>query len=495
MTVTGGTRAEPGETGQPPGTRPLALWEALVPVVTLIVLIVASVLLFGDAGFEGPNQIALVLAAMTGVWVARRAGHSLEELNRAAVASISSGIGAILILFAVGALIGAWAVSGTLVAMVYYGLSWLSPSYFPLSAFLVCAAVATCLGSSWTTAGTLGVGFMGMAVNMGIDPALAAGAIIAGAYVGELVSPLSDTANLASGGGGVPLYTHLRAIALPTALGFLIAGAVFRLLSVPKSVDVSGALAVIGAEFHMTPWLFLPLAVVAGLALMRVAPFTTIILGALTGLLVAVVLDPGRLAAFADPAGALWGPVAVLKGAWQVLATGFRSDTGIGPLDTLLSRGGMESMLPTIWLIMAALGYGGVVERAGVLSRLIAPVVAAARSATRLVASIVGAVVGANMITADQYMAIVLPARMFRGAVAGLGYPPVMLTRTVAAAATPTSALVPWNSCGAYMAATLGVSTIHYAPYAVFNYVLPLVVIALAAIGPGRRAAGAAGNA
>jgi len=486
MAVTG-ARAETPGTGQPPGTRPLELWEALVPVVALVVLIVASVLLFGDAGFYGPNQIALVLAAMTGVWIAHRAGHSLENLNAAVVGSISSGIGAILILFAVGALIGAWAASGTLVAMVYYGLTWLSPSYFPLSAFLVCAVVATCLGSSWTTAGTLGVGFMGMAVNMGIDPALAAGAVIAGAYVGELVSPLSDTANLAAGGGGVPLYDHLRAAALPTVIAFVIAAAVFWWFSVPVTADVSRALAVISAEFRMTPLLFIPLAAVAILALLRTSPFTTIMIGALIGLLIAVLFDPGRLAAFADPAGALWPPVAVLKGAWLVLANGFVSETGIGPLDTLLSRGGMDSMLSTIWLIIAALGYGGVVDRAGVLSRLISPVIAAAKSAAQIVAAVVGAVVGANLITADQYMAIVLPARMFRSAIAGLGFAPVMLTRTVAAAATPTSALVPWNSCGAYMAAALGIPTLHYAPYAVFNYTLPLVVIALAALGIGTR--------
>lgn len=467
------------------GLRPLSLAEALVPVVTLVVLIVASALLFGDAGFYGPNQIALVMATLVAVAVGRRAGHSQDSLNAAAVASAASGIGAIFILFSVGALIGTWAISGTLVAMVYYGLTWLSPSYFPFSAFLGCAFVSAALGSSWTTAGTIGVGFMGMATNMDISPALAAAAIVSGAYVGELVSPLSDTANLTSGSAGVPLYRHLRSMFLPTALAFLVALAVFWLASTPVQSDASEKLDAIRANFTMSPWLFLPLVVVAVLAVLRVSPVMTILSGALAGAAVAVVFAPDRVARFADPEAVLPGAVAVIKGLWLVLASGYDSSMGVPTLDRLVSRGGMDSMLPTVWLIMAALAFGGVVEKAGVLDRLIAPVLAAATSAARLVAAVIGAVFGANVVTADQYMAIVLPARMFRPAMDRLGFDPVVLSRTVAASATPSSALVPWNSCGAFMSAALGVSTLHYAPLAVFNYGLPLVVFLLAAAGIG----------
>ena len=464
------------------GVRPLSLVEALVPIVALALLIVASVLLFGDAGLYGPNQIALVLAGMIATLVARRAGHSMAEMNRAAIDSVSSGIGAIFILFAVGALIGTWAISGTLVAMVYYGIKILSPHYFPLSAFLVCALVSTCLGSSWTTAGTIGIGLMGMAISMGTDPAITAGAIISGAYVGEMISPLSDTGNLAAGAGGVDLYAHLREAALPTAIAVALAVGIYWLLSSPIEPQLGDEIAAIEANFPMTPWLFLPLAVVAAMALLRASPFTTIMTGALVGVAVAVIVAPGRIAAFADPAGALARPIAVVKGVWLVLASGYVSRTGHPMLDTLTSRGGMDSMLETVWLIIAALAFGGVVEKAGVLSRLIEPVIAGVRSAAAMVAALVGAVIATNIVAADHYMALVLPARMFRQAVAKLGYAPVVLTRTVAAAATPTSALIPWNSCGAFMAAALGVSTLAYAPFAVFNIASPLAAILVAAL-------------
>lgn len=456
--------------------------EALVPVVALALLIVSSVLLFGDAGIKGPNQIALVVAGLVAILVAVRAGYRLDDLNQAAVASVSSGIGAIFILFAVGALIGAWAISGTLVAMVYYGMKFLNPNYFPLSGFLVCAFVSACLGSSWTTAGTVGVGFMGMAINMDANPAISAAAIISGAYAGELVSPLSDTANLASGAGGAGLYSHLKEATVPTAVAFSLAAAFFWLLSVPLEPQLGDKIAAIEANFTMTPWLFLPLVVVAVMAVLRKSPFITIMTGALVGAVVAAVFAPERVSSFADPKGELPTAIAVIKGAWLVLASGYVSEIGNAKLDTLMSRGGMESMLDTVWLIIVALGFGGVVEKAGVLRRLIEPIIVAANSAAAMIASMVGAVVAVNIITADQYMALVLPARMFRESMAKRGYAPVVLTRAVAAAATPTSALVPWNSCGAFMSAALGVSTLAYAPFAAFCIAVPLVVILMAAL-------------
>ena len=272
---------------------------------------------------------------------------------------------------------------------------------------------------------------------------------------------------------------------LPTALTFLVEVAVFWLASTPVQTDASEKLDAIRAHFTMSPWLFLPLAVVAVLAVLRVSPVITIMSGALTGAGVAAVFAPGRIARFADPDSALPGALAVVKGLWLVLASGYNSSMGVPTLDTLVSRGGMDSMLPTVWLIMAALAFGGVVEKAGVLDRLIAPVLAMATSAARLVGAVIGAVFGANIITADQYMAIVLPARMFRPAMERLGFDDIVLSRTVAASATPSSALVPWNSCGAFMSAALGVSTLQYAPLAVFNYGLPLVVLLLATAGIG----------
>jgi NhaC family Na+:H+ antiporter len=467
----------------PDQPQPLTLTEAVIPVASLILLVAISYLLFGDAGAGGPNQVALVVATMIAVFIGWRRGHSLESLGEAAAKSVSTGIGAIFILFGVGALIGTWAMSGTLVAMVYYGLQLLSPNYFYVTACAVSAIVAISIGSSWTVVGTIGIGFMGIAANMGLNPAIAAGAIISGAYFGDTCSPLSDSANLAAAASGVGLYTHLRETLLTSSVAIAISMAVFFLLGQPGDFDASAKLEAIKGAFHISLWLFLPLVLVVALAALKVTPFTTIFLGAIAGGVLAAILEPGRVIAFADPGGELWRAVALLKGVWLALASGYTSTSGIASLDLLASRGGMDSMLNTIWLIITALAFGGVVEKAGVLERLITPIIEKAKTNGALVASLVGSIFATNVITADQYIAIVLPGRMFKTAFARRGLAPAVLSRSVAGSATPTSALIPWNSCGAYMAATLGVATWNYAPWAIFSFVSPLLTIGVAFAG------------
>ncbi|MCX7890761.1 MAG: Na+/H+ antiporter NhaC [Burkholderiales bacterium] len=468
---------------RPGAPQPLTLVEAIVPIASLVLLVALSYYLFGDAGAAGPNQIALVVATMVAVLIGWRKGHSLESLREAAVASVGSGLGAIFILLAVGSLIGTWALSGTLIAMVYYGLQILSPNYFYLTACAIAAVVSFSVGSSWTVVGTIGIGLMGIAVNMDLDPAITAGAVISGAYLGDTTSPLSDSANLAAAAAGVDLYQHLRETALTSVLAVAIALAVFWTLGQPGDFEANAKIRAIEDTFTITPWLFLPLAVVVALALTRTPPFTAIFLGALAGGALAVFVAPERVAALAGAGQDLPAGLALLKGVWKALATGYVSSAGHPAIDQLLTRGGMASMLNTIWLIITALAFGGVVEKAGVLDRLMAPVIAAARSAGRLVASLVAAVFGTNVVTADQYIAIVLPGRMFKGAFASRGLAPVVLSRTIAASGTPTSALIPWNSCGAYMAATLGVATVSYLPYAIFNFASPILAVALAYAG------------
>lgn len=468
---------------QPDTPQPLTLAEAVIPVASLIVLVALSYFLFGDAGAGGPNQVALVVATMIALFVARRRGHTLKALGEAAVASVSSGIGAIFILFAVGSLIGTWAMSGTLIAMVYYGLELLSPNYFYVTAALICAVISASIGSSWTVVGTIGIGLMGIALNMDLNPGIAAAAIISGAYFGDTTSPLSDSTNLASAAAGVDLYQHVRETALTSGLALALALAVFWLLGRPGDFEAVEKAAAIQTFFQPSLLLFLPLVVVIALAVFKVPPFTAIFIGALVGGVLAVIVAPERVARFADAGDGLPFWLLQIKGVWLALASGYVSTTGHPAIDQLITRGGMASMLDTIWLIITALAFGGVVEKAGVLDRLITPVIAAAKSAGRLVVSLVAAVLGTNIITADQYIAVVLPGRMFKNAFAQRGYAPVVLSRSVGAAATPTSALIPWNSCGAYMAATLGVATFSYLPYAVFNFASPLLAIAMAYLG------------
>ncbi|MDQ8730247.1 Na+/H+ antiporter NhaC family protein [Bradyrhizobium sp. LHD-71] len=467
---------------RPDQPQPLNFAEALVPVVCLIVLIGLAYYLFGAASASGPTQVAVVAATMVAVFIAWRRGHSLASLNAAAAESVSSGLGAIFILFAVGALIGSWALSGTLIAIIYYGMQLLSPTYFYMAAALICAVISFCIGSSWTVVGTIGIGLMGIAFEIGMDPAITAGAVISGAYFGDTVSPLSDSANLAAGMAGVNLYEHVREVAMTSSVALAVSLAVFWALGRPVEFDTSSQVSDIERLFNISPVLFLPLVVVVALALLRIPPFTSIFLGAITACVLAVIVAPERVIAFAGrddlPAG-----LALLKGTWLAFASGYVSTTGIDHIDHLLSRGGMSSMLDTIWLVIAALAFGGVVEKAGVLDKLITPVIAAVKSTGALIASMVAAVFATNIITADQYIAIVLPGRMFKTAFATRDFAPVVLSRTVGGAATPTSALVPWNSCGAYMAATLGVATFSYAPYAIFSLVSPLLVMMAAFAG------------
>jgi NhaC family Na+:H+ antiporter len=464
-------------------TKPLSMTGAIIPVAALIVLVGLSYWLFGDAGAEGPNQVALTVATMIAVFMAWRRGHSAESLRKAAVESVGTGIGAIFILFAVGALIGTWAMSGTLAAMVYYGLQLLSPNFFYVTVCFVCAIVSASIGSSWTVAGTIGIGFIGIAANMDLSPAITAGAVISGAYFGDTTSPLSDSANLAAAAAGVDLYKHLKETLVTSAPALFIALAIFFFLGRPGEFDASEKVEAIRSTFDISLWLFLPLAVVIVMAVTKCPPFTTIFVGALVGGLLAAIVSPARVIAFADVAPGTWSGIALLKGVWLALADGYHASTGNAAIDRLVTRGGMASMLNTVWLIITALAFGGVVEKAGVLERLITPVVEKAKSGGSLVATLVGSVFATNIATADQFIAIVLPGRMFKNAFAGRGYQPFVLSRTVGATGTPTSAIVPWNSCGAYMAATLGVATLSYAPFAIFSIASPLLAIAFAYLG------------
>jgi NhaC family Na+:H+ antiporter len=466
----------------PAPIRPLTMTEAAIPIVALIVLVGLSFYLFGDAGAKGPNQVALVLAAMVALIIGRRAGYTLEQLREAAIASVGTGIGAIFILFAVGALTGAWAMSGTLMAMVYYGLQILSPHYFYMTTAILCGIVAFSIGSSWTVAATIGIGLVGISTNMGLSPAVTAGAVISGAYFGDKSSPLSDTANLAAAVAGAGLYPHLREVLWTSIPALAITLLIFFFMGAPGDFDATEKLDSIRTTFDVSLVHFLPLVVVIVLAALRFPPFTTIMMGALAGAVLAVVTAPERVIAFAaDPD--LATPLALLKGAWLALASGYTSTTGYEAIDQLASRGGMERMLDTIWLIIVALAFGGVVEKAGVIDRLIAPVLAAVKSNGGLVAATVGSTVTTNIVTADQYIAIVLPGRMFKEAFAKRGLAPVVLSRSLGDSATVTSALIPWNSCGAFMAATLGVATVAYAPFTFFNILSPLISVAMAFLG------------
>lgn len=468
----------PGE----PAARGPSLTDALVPVLFLVALLALAYLLFGADASRGPNQIALIFCGIVAAGIAWKNGVAWEGIRSAVVEGIAAGLPAILILLAVGALIGTWSLCGTILAMIHYGLQILSPNYFYATVALVCAVVGFSIGSSWTVAGTLGIGLMGVAASMGLSPGITAGAIISGAYFGDKASPLSDTANLATATAGSGIYEHIRESLWTSLPSLALAVVIFGMLGAPGDFDATAALARLDKAGPASAWAFIPLLLVVGLSLARFPPFVTIFFGALAGALLAVLRDPDRVIAFAgDPA--LSAPLALLKGSWAALANGYRAETGDAALDAILTRGGMASMMVTVWLIITALAFGAVMEKAGLLNRLIDPLVRRIHSAWGMVTALVATGIGANVLTSDQYIAIAVPGRLFRPAFRRLGLAPVVLSRTIGDSATVTSPLIPWNSCGAYMAAALGIPTTAYFAYCFFNFLNPLMTILFAVLG------------
>lgn len=464
------------------GVRLPSLLDALIPVITLMGLLALSYFLFGSSASSGPNQVALLFCGTIAAGIAYKNGMPWDGIRQAAVDGVATGLPAIMILLAVGALIGTWSLSGTIVAMIYYGLKILSPNFFYATTALVCAVVGFSIGSSWTVAGTIGIGLVGIAISMNLSPAITAGAIISGAYFGDKASPLSDTANLATATAGSGIYAHIRESLWTSLPSLFLAGIIFALLGAPGDFDASGALARIEGEVAISPWVFLPFLFVLGLSLVRFPPFVTIFAGALVGGIVACFHDPSRVIAFAGEPS-LPAAVALLKGVWSAMATGYTFSSGDVALNTIMTRGGMSSMMNTVWLIISALAFGAILEHAGMLNRLIAPIVGRAKSIGGLVASLVATCIGANLLTSDQYIAIALPGRLFKPIFAKLGLAPVLLSRVLGDSATVTSPLIPWNSCGAYMAATLGVPTTAYFAFCFFNFFNPMFTILFAAFG------------
>ncbi len=458
-----------------------SLWQALLPVLTLIGLLASSVYLFGDGSSSGPNQIALILAGMVAALVGWRNGHTWKGLQDGIVHGISLATGAILILLVVGSLIGTWILSGTVPTMIYYGLGVLDPRWFYPAAVVICAIVAISTGSSWTTAGTIGVALIGIATVQGLNLGMAAGAVISGAYFGDKMSPLSDTTNLAPAMAGTDLFTHIRHMIWTTGPSIVIAIVLFAIIGIwqggaADAPEVAAIQAQIAGQFDVGLVMLLPVVIVIAMVVRKVPAFPALLIGALVGGVFAVVFQREAVLTFVgDPE--LVPMVALIKGAWIALFDGYTSASGNEALDELLSRGGMASMLNTVWLILAAMTFGAVMETTGMLHRIAEVILGAVRGTGSLIAATVGTAIGMNVIASDQYIAIVLPGRMFRAEFARRGLAPENLSRTLEDAGTLTSPLVPWNTCGAFMAATLGVATFAYLPFAFFNLLNPLVAL------------------
>ncbi len=461
----------------------LNLFEALIPVLFLISLLAVNVLVFGDNALGGSNQFVLLLAAAVAAVIGFMNKVSYERMIAEVGNNFKSTTGAILILLMVGALAGTWLISGVIPAMIYYGLQILHPSIFLPATVIICAIISVATGSSWTTSATVGIALVGIGSALNIPMGMTAGAVISGAYFGDKMSPLSDTTNLASAMAGSDLFSHIKYMALTTVPSIVITLIIFGLLSLGQETSgqaqTSEMLAGIKASFNISPLLFIVPMVVLILIIKKTKPLVALLAGTLLGGIFAVIFQPNVVAVIGDSTDL--DLVSAYKGVMNAITTDVTIHTENDALNDLFSSGGMNGMLGTIWLIMCAMVFGGIMEAIGALSRISSSLLNMAKSVFGLFATTVASALSLNLTASDQYLSIVVTGKMFDKAYEKRGLAPENLSRTIEDAGTVTSVLIPWNTCGAYQAGVLNVSVADYFVYAIFNYVSPIMTLIFAA--------------
>ncbi|MBT0810894.1 Na+/H+ antiporter NhaC [Litoribacter ruber] len=459
-----------------------SLLEALFPIAFLIVLLVINIGIFGTDGLSGSNQMVLVISSAVAALVAVfRLKIQWETLQDGIVKSISAAMSSILILLLIGSLAGTWMLSGIVPAMIYYGLQILNPTIFLIAACIVSAIVSIATGSSWTTVATVGVALLGIGRALGFEEGLIAGAIISGAYFGDKMSPLSDTTNLAPAMAGTDLFTHIRHMAKTTVPSIIIALIIFGVIGWMSSAEgsvrqVKQISEVILERFQISGWLFIVPGVVLLMILKKVPAVPALLTGALLGGVFAIIFQPDIIVALAEEPDKGFAYQA-FKSVMMALYGEISVVTSNEVVNELLITGGMAGMLNTIWLIICAMIFGGIMEESGMLKVIAEAVIRKVHSLGSLIASTAGTCMFFNITTSDQYLAILVPGRMYADIYKKRGLKGENLSRTLEDSATVTSVLVPWNTCGATQASVLGVATLTYLPYCFFNIISPFMTI------------------
>lgn len=455
--------------------------EALIPIVFLIILLFINVFyVYGDAALDGSNQLILLFSAAVAGLVGLRIGISWEHMQDGIVKSISAAMSSILILLLIGSLAGTWLLSGVVPAMIYYGLLVLNPTIFLVAATIVSAVVSIATGSSWSTIATIGIALLGIGQALGMSEGLVAGAIISGAYFGDKMSPLSDTTNLAPAMAGTDLFTHIRHMAWTTGPSIIITLIIFLVLGFTfegggEATNVDAVLASIQQSFNINGWLFIVPVVVIVLIVKKMPALPALLVGTLLGALFAVIFQPQAIAEVSGITDNAF--MANYTAVMQAMYTDITISSENEIVSELLSTGGMAGMLNTIWLILCAMVFGGVMESVGLLQRITEEVIKWAESTGSLIASTAGTCIFFNLTASDQYLAIVVPGRMYADTYRKRGLKPENLSRALEDSGTVTSVLIPWNTCGATQSAVLGVATVAYLPYCFFNIISPFMTI------------------
>ncbi|MDC6389659.1 Na+/H+ antiporter NhaC [Maribacter sp. PR1] len=465
--------------------RELNIWEALIPVIALVCMLAYNVYVFGDDALSGSNQFILLLGGAVAAIVGFLNKVSYKQMIAEVAENVKSTTGALLILLMVGALAGTWLISGIIPAMIYYGLQILNPTIFLAACVIICAIISIATGSSWTTAATVGIALIGIGDALGISLGMTAGAVLSGAYFGDKLSPLSDTTNLAPAMAGGELFSHIKYMlwtTIPTITVTLVVFIIIGLnLETNGEADIDTLLSSIEESFNINGWLFIVPLVVIALIVKKTPPLAALLIGTLLGAVFALIFQPGVVAGITGNTALNFE--SAYKGVLKAITVNTSIPTDNEALNDLFMAKGMAGMLGTIWLIVCAMVFGGIMDGIGALSRISSALLSLAKTTFGLFASTVASCLALNVTASDQYLAIVVPGKMFSKAYSDKGLAPENLSRTLEDSGTVTSVLVPWNTCGAYHSGVLGVGVGEYFMYAIFNWLSPIMTLIFAGLG------------
>ena len=445
----------------------MPFWKAVIPLIVMIVVMGITIIKLE----QGPH-VPLIVGTTVAAIVALSSGFKWKDIEESMYKGIRLALPAVVIIMLVGITIGAWIGGGIVATMIYYGLKIITPSLFLVSITIICAVVALAIGSSWSTMGTIGVAGMGIGLSMGIPAPMIAGAIISGSYFGDKMSPLSDTTNLASGLTNTDLFVHIRHMLFTTIPGLVIALIVYAILgknfgkSGVDTADIQQTIYVLQDSFVISPYLLIIPVLVIVLVAKKVPAIPALLIGIILGFLSQVYIQGGNF-----------------SGAIEALQSGFTIKTGNTMVDELFNRGGLDSMMYTVSMTIVAMTFGGILEHTGMLKAIVNQILKVAKSSKSLVASTVVSCFATNATCSEQYISIVIPSRMYANAYKEKGLHSKNLSRALEDGGTLTSVFVPWNTCGVFILGTLGVPTLQYAPYAVLNFVIPIISIVYALTG------------
>lgn len=457
---------------------------SFVPIAVLVILLYIVIRAFGSDSLEGGSQVSLLAASAVCVAIAMLGyGVKWQTLEEAISKNIYSVGSAIIMLLLIGAIAGSWMVSGVVPSLICYGLEIMHPKLFLVSCCAISAVVSLMTGSSWTTIATIGVALIGIGQAQGFDEGWIAGAIISGAYFGDKVSPLSDTTVLASSSAETPLFTHIRYMMITTVPSFTIALVVFTIVGFTHEISDPAQIAAFSASlrstFNITPWLLIVPLFTLLLIIRKLPALITLFSSCLLAGIFLCIFQPEILHNISGADGFM----GAFRGVMQSYYGSTAIETGNEALNELVATDGMAGMLHTVWLIVCAMCFGGVMAGSGMLANITAFFLRFVRRTVSIVASTVGAGLFCNMCTGDQYLSIILSSNLFKELYKKQGLEPRLLSRSVEDSATVCSVLIPWNSCGMTQSTVLGVSTFVYFPYCIFNLISPLMTILIAAIG------------